>query len=267
MIDERNTKIIWQHINSSKDRNKILTSEVIAMETIEMNGKNINCAILKYGSVKIIIPATELNNECKNNKLIVRNMIGSKIRFVIVEVEKEFDKAVGSRIKALEFLKDIYYKRYEKGDIVEADVVEVHKKYLKLECLGTDITIKGKDLQYGYVDDVTEHYEKNMKINVLIKEIDNENKELKISVKELIKDPFVDIRKDFVEGGEYKAKVTGYADNGLYTNIIQGVDTLTTLPNNLDVPPLPGDEIIIRINRIIPEKRKIYSSYIELIKR
>lgn len=267
MIDERNVKIIWQHINASKERNKILTGEIIAMETVEMNGKNINCAILKYGSVKIIIPANELNNECKNNKLIVRNMIGSKIRFVVAEIEREYDKAVASRIKALEVIKDINFKRYEEGDIVEADIVEVHKKYIVLECLGCDILIRAKDLQYGYVEDATRIYEKNNKIKVLIKEIDNENKKLKISIKDILKDPFTDIRKDFVEGGEYKAKVTGYADNGIYTNIAQGVDTLTTLPNGLNIPPLPGDEVIIKISKIIPEKRKIYSSYIETIKR
>ena len=267
MIDEKNTKIIWQHINSSRDRNKILTEEIIAMETIKMNDKDIICAILKYGRIKILIPASELGENSKNNKLIVRNMIGSKIRFVIVEIEKEFEKAVGSRLKALDLIKDINLKRYEVGDIVEADIIEVHKKYIKLECLGIDIVIQAKELQYGYVDDATLLYEKNQKIKVLIKEMDNENKSIKISIKELIEDPFTDIRKDYTEGGEYKAKVTGYADNGLYTNITQGVDTLTTLPNGLDVPPLPGDEVIIKINRIIPERRKIYSTYIETIKR
>lgn len=200
MIDERNTKVIWQHINSSKERKKILTEEIIAMETVDMNGKNINCAILKYGGIRILIPASELNNERKNNKLMVRNMIGTKIRFVVVEVEREYEKAVGSRIKALELLQDINFKRYEKGDVIDADIIEVHKKYLKLECLGTDILIRAKDLQYGYVDDVTEIYEKNEKIKVLVKEIDNESKNLKVSVKDLLRDPFENIRRDYTEG-------------------------------------------------------------------
>lgn len=267
MIDERNKKIIWQHINSSKERNKILTEEIVAMETIDMKNQKINCAILKYGGVRILIPASELNHEQKNNKLIVRNMIGSKVRFVVVEIEKEYEKAVASRVKALELIKEFNFKRYEVGDVIDVDIVEVHKKYIVIECLGVDISIKAKDLEFGFVEDATKLYKKNQKIKVLIKEIGSEGKDIKVSIKELLTDPFMDIRKNFVENGEYKARVTGYAENGLYTNIAQGVDSLTTLPNNLDIPPLPGDEIVIKINKIIPEKRKIYSTYIDLSKR
>lgn len=46
---------------------------------------------------------------------------------------------------------------------------------------------------------------------------------------------------------------------------MQGVDSVCTLPTWLDRPPLPRDKVIIKIYKIVPEKRKIYSSLVKVI--
>ena len=87
----------------------------------------------------------------------------------------------------------------------------------------------------------------------------------KISIKDLLEDPFKNIRKDFTEKGEYLAEVTGYTDNGIFANIAQGVDTVCTLPTWLDRPPFPKEKVIVKIYKIVPEKRKIYSSLVKIL--
>ena len=42
---------------------------------------------------------------------------------------------------------------------------------------------------------------------------------------------------------------------------------MATLPVWLDMPPLPNDTIVVRIKKIIPEKRKIYSSLLKIVRR
>ncbi len=42
---------------------------------------------------------------------------------------------------------------------------------------------------------------------------------------------------------------------------------MATLPVWLEIPPLPGDAVIVKIKKIIPEKRKIYSSLIKIVRR
>ena len=42
---------------------------------------------------------------------------------------------------------------------------------------------------------------------------------------------------------------------------------MATLPVWLEMPPLPGDTILVRVKKIIPEKRKIYSSLLKIIRR
>lgn len=48
MTDELKEKIIWQNINSSKDRGKILEGPIIAIETEKMKNENIICAIVDF---------------------------------------------------------------------------------------------------------------------------------------------------------------------------------------------------------------------------
>ena len=263
MTDELQEKIIWQNINSSKERGKILKGKIIAIEVEKMKEDFITCAIVDFKGIRILIPATEMTNQ--NDKKLLRNMMGAEIKFIIVEADKISSKAVGSRIKALERLQEINIKKVEIGDKIYGKIIGVWRKYIRIECLGMDFIMKAQDLQYGYIEDVSKMYKINETIKVVIKEIDVKNKTIKISVKDLLEDPYKNIRKEFTEKGEYLATITGYTDNGIFANITQGVDTVCTLPTWLDRPPFPGEKVIIKIYKIVPEKRKIYSSLVKII--
>lgn len=213
MTDELKEKVIWQNINSSKEKGKILTGKLIAIEEEMLDNIDINCAIIDFNGIRVIIPATEMTIDAKNDKKLIRNMIGAEIKFVIIELDKTSKKAVGSRNKALQRIKDINIKKIEDNDKVYSTVVGVWKKYLRLEALGVDFIIKAQDLQYGYVEDVSKMYKMNSQIKVVIKDIDKETQTFKISVKDILEDPFKNIRKDFTEKGEYLATITGYTEN------------------------------------------------------
>ena len=213
MTDELQEKIIWQNINSSKDRGKILTGKIIAIETEKMKDADITCAIVDFKGIKVLIPATEIATDFKNNKKLLRNMMGAEIKFIIIETDKISSKAVASRIKAMERIKEINIKKVEVGDKIYAKVIGVWKKFIRIECLGIDFAVKAQDLQYGYIEDVSKMYKINEKIKVVIKKVSEENQMIKISIKDLLDDPFKNIRKDFTEKGEYLATITGYTDN------------------------------------------------------
>ena len=111
MTDELQEKIIWQNINSSKDRGKILIGKIIAIETEKMKDADITCAIVDFKGIKVLIPATEIATDFKNNKKLLRNMMGAEIKFIIIETDKISSKAVGSRIKAMERIREINIKK------------------------------------------------------------------------------------------------------------------------------------------------------------
>ena len=275
MIEEMEKQIAWQNINTSEDKNKILSGKAVAIEgeKIKLTQKDgtvkeelINCLIVNFKNIKVIIPSKELGIE-KEDKKTIRNLIGSEIRFIIIESDKITNTAVASRKKAMDKIKEIQLKKYDKGDIVYAKIISVLTKNIIVECLGTDIKLKISDLEYGYVANLNNLYQVGDKIKVIIKEIDPKNNILKISHKETREDPYKNIRKSFTEGGEYLAKVTGYSDNGVFATLMQGIDTMASLPVWLKIPPLPNDTVVVKIKKIIPEKRKIYSSLIKIVRR
>ena len=267
-------QLAWQNIYTSNQKGKILKGIAVAMETemvtLTKDGKKerkaIDSLIVNFKDIKILIPSSEIK-EGKIDKRQMRNMIGSEIRFIIVEVDKLTNKAVASRKMALEKIKKVQLKKYEKQDKVFARVISVFSKYIDIECLGVDIRLKPEDLEYGYIANLTKNYQVGDKIKVLIKEIDVDKGILKVSHKETKEDPYKIARKNYVEKGEYLGEITGYSDNGVFVNLEQGIDTMATLPNWMEMPPTIGDKVVIKIIKIQEEKRKIYSSLLKVVRR
>ena len=208
MIDELEKQIAWQNINTSEEKNKILSGKAIAVENEKINitskdgninKESINCIVVNFKNIKVLIPGSELGLE-KDDKKTIRNLIGSKIRFIILESDKLTNIAVASRKKAMERIQNMQLKRYEVGDKVYAKVISVFNKYIMVECLGIDIKLKISDLEYGYVANLNNIYQVGDKIKVLIKEIDSEKGILKVSHKETKEDPYINIRTSFIEG-------------------------------------------------------------------
>ena len=136
----------------------------------------------------------------------------------------------------------------------------------KIEILGIDLNLRIDDLAYGYIQDVNEFYSVGDVIPVKILEIDKENNKLKVSAKELLEDPYKNIRIYFTEGGEYVGTITGYAPNGVYIKLMQGVDAAAIIPIWMNKSPNIGDSVAVRIYEIDVRKRKIYCSLLRVIK-
>lgn len=272
MIEEK--QIAWQNIYTSNQKGKILKGIATAIETekitVSENNKNIqkeiDSLIVNFKNIKVLIPAEEIRDK-KVDKKILRSMIGAELRFVIYQVDKLTNKAVASRKKAMEQIRRIQLKKYSKGDKIFARIISVFQKFIDIECLGVDIRLKAEDLEYGYISNLGRLYQIGDKLKVVIKDIDYEKNTLKVSHKETKDDPYKIARINYVEGGEYLGIITGYSDNGVFVKLEQGIDTMATLPNWMEMPPSPGDKVVVRIKRIQPEKRKIYSSLLKVVRR
>lgn len=272
MLEEK--YIAWQNINTSNQKGKILSGIATAIETEKVTltdddkkvQKDIDSLIINFKNIKVLIPAEEIKDG-KVDKTVLRNMIGSEVKFIIYEVDRLTNKAVASRKKAMEQIKKLQLKKYSKGEKIFARIISVFPKYIEIECLGIDIMLKAEDLEYGYVSNLSNLYQVGDKIKVIIKEIDYEKNILKVSHKETKEDPYKIVRINYVEGGEYLGIITGYSDNGVFVKLEQGIDTMATLPNWMEMPPSPGDKVIVRIKKIHSEKRKIYSSLLKVVRR
>ena len=96
MIDELEKQIAWQNINTSEEKNKILSGKAIAIESekVRLTNKqgitseeNINCIIVNFKNIKVLIPGKELGIE-KDDKKNIRNLIGSDLKFIILLIQQ-----------------------------------------------------------------------------------------------------------------------------------------------------------------------------------
>ena len=174
MIYDLEKQIAWQNINTSEEKNKILTGKAVAIESEKVrltheDGKvyeeEINCIIVNFKNIKVLIPGKELEID-KDDKKTIRNLIGSELKFIILESDKLTNTAVASRKKAMERIRMIQLKKYQVGDLVYAKVISVLNKYVLIECLGLDIKLKISDLEYGYVGNLGKLYQVGDKIKV-----------------------------------------------------------------------------------------------------
>lgn len=272
MLEEK--QIAWQNVNTSCQKGKILSGTATAIETEKIKitednrqiEKEIDSLIINFKNIKVLIPSKELK-EGKVDKKILRNMIGSELKFIIVEIDKIANKAVASRLKAMERLRKIQLKKYTTMDKVYAKIISVYPKYIEIECLGKDIKLKAEDLEYGYVANLSNLYQVGDKLKVVIKTIDSSNEILVVSHKETKLDPYKLVRVKYVEGGEYLGNISGYSENGVFVKLEQGIDTMASLPNWMETPPMPGDKVIVKVKKIQTEKRKIYSSLLKVVRR
>ena len=260
----KNLNFTMQTLYSSKENLKILSGKISALEIERDGNKKVDCAIVYYEHIKILIPIHEMN--ITEERKYLRNMLGANIDFVILEIDELRECAVASRKKAMEIKQKIEFNKYFEDDIVKAKVISIGIKHIKVNCLGLDLNLRIDDLAYGYIEDVNEFYSVGDEINVKIIEIDKENYKLKVSAKELLEDPYKNIRIYFTEGGEYIGKITGYAPNGVYIKLMQGVDAVAILPIWMNRSPNKGDSVSVRIYEIDVKKRKIYCSILRIIK-
>ena len=255
---------IMQKLYSSKENLKILSGTISALEIEQEGKKKVDCAIIYFGNIKVLIPLHEMG--IIQERKYLRNMLGANIDFIILEIDELRECAVASRVKAMEVKRKIEFEKYYIDDIVKAEVISIGFKHIKVNCLGVDLNLRIDDLAYGYIQDVSEFYTIGDSINVKIIDIDKEKYTLKVSVKALLEDPYKNIRIYFTEGGEYIGKITGYAPNGLYIKLKQGVDAVAIIPIWMNKVPNINSTVSIRIHEIDEKKRKIYCSVIRVIK-
>ena len=99
MLEELSIKELLR----SKDEKRILTGIISGIEDeyYKLTDKYIPCAIVWYKGVKVLIPITHLAL-IKQNKSLIRGMLGAEIDFIILELDDVANIAIGSRTDAME---------------------------------------------------------------------------------------------------------------------------------------------------------------------
>lgn len=226
---ESREDITWHELQNAYRTKKVLTGVLGGIERID-DGTTI--AVIYYKEMRVIIPLLEMminliEDESHNygelyqrqNK-ILGNMLGCEIDFIIKGLDNASRSVVASRKDAMYKKRQVFYipdangsSRVCKDRIVQARVIAVAEKVVRVEIFGVECSILARDLSWDWLGDATEHYHVGDELLVRILDV-NVNSLEDIKVKADVKS---------VSGNTSKANLGKCRIQGKYAGVVTDV--------------------------------------------
>lgn len=196
VTEEMQADIAWHEIHNAYRTRRILSGVFGGLEQLD-NGKYVG--IVEYKGYRILIPVKEMvynypnqlqgqtfKEEMQKLHRNLSNMLGAQIDFMVRGIDSKSRSVVASRKEAMRKKRQIFYidenlsgeRRVREGRLVQARIIGVHEKTLRLEVFGVETTILARNLSWEWIGDVHDHYSVGDQIivritNVNIEDIDN----------------------------------------------------------------------------------------------
>ena len=260
----------WSSIYASYRSRTILSGLVIGVDqnTFEVSGANgerqiktIQSLIIIDYRVKVLIPESEIwIPDDERPQFVMRNMVGSTIDYVILDVDREGNCAIGSRRMALT-LKRYFFARdkHQEDEKITCKVVSVGPKMCTVECNGYDIILTQRDLTYAAVPDLREKYRPGMEMSCLLKKYDKDAGELIISVKDTLPNPFDGAEDRHPIGSMRQAVIGGKYRGGVFCNLTDGtVCHCLYSSRHTDSDFRNGDTVLVSIRAFDYKKKQMF---------
>ena len=226
---ESREDIIWHELQNAYRTRKVLTGTLGGVEKLE-GGKTI--AIIYYKEMRVIIPLTEMminlsedaehdyGEMIQRQNKILGNMLGCEIDFIVKGLDNASRSVVASRKDAMYKKRQVFYLPDANNNsqvcecrIVQARVIAVAEKVVRVEIFGVECSIIARDLSWDWMGDATEHFHVGDHILVRILSVTVNSLE-NISVKADVKS---------VTGNTSKANLAKCKIQGKYAGVVTDI--------------------------------------------
>lgn len=237
----------WHEIHNAYRTRRILTGMLGGIEQMD-NGKTI--AIVEYKGFRVVIPLKEMVMHFPNQtsgdeyrEQIVRhhkllsNMLGAEIDFVVKGIDSKTRSIVASRKEAMLKKRQIFYMdtdasgtyRIYDGRIVQARVIAVAEKAIRVEAFGVECSIMARDLSWDWIGDAHDRFSVGDQVLVRILSVKRENIG-DLSIKADIKSVSENTNRDNLQKcriqSKYAGKVTDVHKGVVYVRLTNGVNAV-----------------------------------------
>ena len=137
-----------------------------------------------------------------------------------------------------------------------------------MELYGKEVIIKADNLQHTYILNCKELYSPGEYFKVRINNIDIEKDLFELSGKDFIENPYKNIRKYLIEGGEYTGKVIAFpkVNSGIIVQLDNtNITCLVRVPARFNNYPHYLDNVLVKITEIKEDKKMIYGYLMRVI--
>ena len=245
--DESKEDAIWHEIHNAYRTRKIMTGQLGGIEQLD-NGKTI--VIVDYKGFRIIIPLKEMMINLgrmpsgqeyvefmKRQNKILGNMLGAEIDFVVKGIDSKTRSVVASRREAMLKKRQTFYMdtdadgmyRIFEGRIVQARVIAVAEKVIRVEVFGVECSIMARDLSWDWIGDAHERFCVGDLVLVRILSVrreDIENISIKADIKSVSQNTNHDNLKKCRIQSKYAGKVTDVYKGVVYIRLSNGVNAV-----------------------------------------
>ena len=267
---------IWHEIHNAYRTRKILTGQLGGIEQTD-NGKTV--VIVDYKGFRIVIPLKEMMIDLaqgrspsgkeyaelmlRQNK-ILGNMLGAEIDFIVKGIDSKTRSVVASRREAMLKKRQIFYLdtdaagmyRVYEGRIVQARVIAVAEKVIRVEIFGVECSIMARDLAWDWIGDAHERFSVGDQVLVRILNVRREGLEdmgVKADVKSVTQDTHHENLKKCRVQSKYAGKVTDVHKGVVYIRLSNGVNAVAHACYDYRTPG-KKDDVSFAVTKIDEER-------------
>ena len=276
---------IWHELQNAYRTRKVLTGILGGIEKMDGGG---TIAVIYYKEMRVVIPLAEMminlveddahdyGELALRQSKILGNMLGCEIDFIIKGLENASRSVVASRKDAMYKKRQIFYMPDAAGNsrvcedrIVQARVIAVAEKVVRVEIFGAECSILARDLSWDWLGDASERFHVGEQILVRILSVKVRSLE-DISVKADVKSVNGNTSKDSLSKckiqGKYAGTVTDVHKGTVFVRLHIGVNAVA---HSCYDNRMPGkkDDVSFVVTRIDAERNVAVGLISRIIKQ
>ena len=234
----------WHEIHNAYRTRRILSAPLGGIEQTD-SGKTI--AVVDYNGFRIVIPLKEMmvmpNAANSIDSMTVRqmkllgNMLGAEIDFVILGIDSKNRSVVASRREAMMRKRQLFYfspdangeYRVREGRVVQARVIAVADKSIRVEIFGVECSIMARDLAWDWIGDAHDRFAVGDQILVRVTEVSKTSQEelsVHADVKSVTENTSRKALKRCRVQSKYAGRVTDVHKGIVYVRLSNGVNAV-----------------------------------------
>lgn len=228
-------------------------------------------AVTYFNGFRILIPMNEmminLNGDGRENAdtlnrqvRIANNMLGCDMDFLIKDLDTDTRSVVASRKDAMLKKRQMFYFNNEEGEepmlypgrIVEARVIAVAPKAVRLEVFGVEVSVRARDMAWEWMVDANEKYQVGDLALVAVNKISiqsMENIAISVDAKSATTNTNKDNLKKCHKQGKYVGTITDVYKGTYFIRLSIGANAVA---HSCNMASLPGkrDQVGFVVTRI-----------------
>ena len=284
---EEREAIVWHEIQNAHWTRRILTG---TLDGVERTESGLTVAVVNYKGFRVAIPVKEMllftgkvpsgadfQELMFRMRGILTARLGSEIDFIVKGHENKSRSVVASRRDAMYRKRQTFYlDKDERGEpmiyegrVVQARVVAVAEKVVRVEVFGVECAILARGLSRAWVGNAAEHYHVGDRILVRVQKITGttvEDLTITADVRSTSASTAADDLKKCVRQGRYAGRVTDVRGGVLYVRLNNGVNAIAHSCYDRRTPG-KGDDVSFAVTRLDEAQGVAVGSITRIIKQ